>query len=105
MKFLIATVILICMGFKGTAQSSGMSDSAYRIAKKLKDTLSLSDSKLNQIYNINMQLQLQKLVNQQQGVSVLQAIENTRDSLYHTILSDSLFILYKQKKQRLLSAN
>jgi len=54
-----------------------------------------------------MQLHQQKMVMRQlhQGSDSLnyyvQRVENTRDSLYHTILTDDKYFLYKQKKEHL----
>jgi hypothetical protein len=83
---------------------------AHKIANKMKDSLGLSDQQCKGIFNINMQLHQQKHDARQQDPgnpslgSYLQRIENTRDSLYKAILPDDKFILYKQKKRYLISA-
>lgn len=109
MKEILITMILI-LGVQGLrAQTNPATTLANTIAQKMKDTLSLSGSQKTQIYTLNMQMHDQKMSMRQQyaGNSLLrekiQAVENTRDSLYMTILNEQQFILYKQKKRFLIS--
>ena len=84
---------------------------AGKVAEKMKDSLSLTETEQEQIYNINMQLHDQKTLVRTQyegNVSLgikIQRIENTRDSLYRTILKEDKFILYQQKKTALINNN
>lgn len=84
---------------------------ANRIAQKMKDTLSLTDSQKSRLYDINMQLHSQKMAARKPSAqsdllrAAFQKIENTRDSLYYIVLADDKFILYKQKKSRLVNNN
>jgi hypothetical protein len=85
---------------------------AKKVAKKIADTLNLPSAKRKQIEDINLQLHQQKMTARTQYAgqdSVLririQAVENTRDSLYKPVIGDALFLLYKQKKRNLLVIN
>jgi len=103
---------LLAMGiaFYAGAQSPA-ADLSNRIARRMKDTLQLSDSQKNAIYAINMQLHAQKMSARQQysaGDSLqyhIQRIENTRDALYGTVLSPEKYLLYLEKKKNLVSSN
>lgn len=85
---------------------------ANKIAVKMKDTLSLSATQQQQVFAINMQLHNQKnaIRNQYPGndslikVSV-QRIENKRDSLYRSIIGETNYIIYRQKKRNLVNNN
>lgn len=107
-NLLIATIILSVSICKGQSPAETLSN---KIANKMRDTLSLADSQRIQIYNINMQLHNQKMDIRQQYFgsdslsSKIQSVENTRDSLYHMILADDKFILYRQKKVNLVNNN
>lgn len=105
---MIGFFIVMGMAFTAGAQSpaAGLSN---QIAQRMKDTLGLSDSQKNAVYAINMQLHAQKMNVRQQhtGDSVryhTQRIENTRDSLYGTVLPPDRYLLYQQKKRNLISA-
>ncbi len=77
----------------------------------MKDSLSLSDVQKTQVFNINMQLQAQKMDARNQYpirdtlVKKMQLIENKRDSLYGTVLTGAQFILYRPKKKNLVNNN
>ncbi|MBS1578290.1 MAG: hypothetical protein JST29_01465 [Bacteroidetes bacterium] len=112
MKNLIITILAMCLiNIVVNAQTTPAEQLANKIAQRMKDTLSLSDAQKTQLYNINMQLHQQKMnVRQQyQGSDYLtyniQRVENTRDSLYRTVLADDKYLLYKQKKRTLVSNN
>ena len=84
---------------------------ARKMANKMKDSLSLSETKTKKIYAINMDIYEQKADvrknfagNPEMGKKI-QKIENTRDSLYRLELSDSIFVKYKNKKIRLINNN
>ena len=93
------------------AQQTPATQLANRIATKMKDTLNLNDNKRSKIYDVNMRLHNQKLAARQQYNNPdtlrvhLQMIENKRDSLYHIILPEDKYLLYKQKKRNLVTAN
>lgn len=112
-KFLFALMIFL---FSVLTQSIGQTQTpaqqvAERIAQKMKDTLGLNQQKKTQIYNINIQLHEWKTqARTQYGDSdtlgtVIQHIENKRDSLYRSVLPENKYQLYKAKKRNLISAN
>src|SRR4030095_12646091 len=100
MKYYIILVLLFsCVGKNSHAQTPA-EDLANKIAGKMQDSLSLTPLQKSQIYSTNMQLHSRKMdVRQQYSDSDLvrskiQQIENTRDSLYHIILTNDQYILY-----------
>jgi uncharacterized protein YxeA len=111
-KLLIALVIIIVAGYSASAQTSNAEVLAGKIAQKMKDTLSLTETQKGQVYTINMQLYQQKETAWQQYgqsdslVTVhVQRIENTRDSLYKAVLTAPQYILYRDKKRKLVNNN
>lgn len=111
MKKLFVT-LLFCSSFLIIhAQTSPAEMVAGNIARKMKDSLSLTEGQMQQIFAVNMQLHQKKLSMRQQYAGsaavgmYLQKVENTRDSLYSIILSDNKYQLYKQKKKNLINNN
>ena len=111
-RILTNLCILMAIGFSATAQTNNATGFANRIAQKMKDTLLLSEAQKVQVFTINMQLHQQKQTAwQQYGAtdSLLtiheQRIENSRDSLYKTVLTDGQFRAYRDKKRMLVSNN
>jgi hypothetical protein len=104
--------VLLMGGFShlSTAQTPAESI-ASKIADKMKDSLSLTQAVRDQIYTINMNLHAQKMNSRAVYLDPsdlrpqLQKIENTRDSLYRTVLSAEKFQLYQQKKRSLVNNN
>lgn len=84
---------------------------ANKIAQKMKDSLSLTNSQKNGIFIINIQLNNQKNAIRHKTsddaslTGKIQRIENKRDSLYSTVLTQTQMILYKQKKRNLVNNN
>jgi len=101
--------------FFGSVAVSGQTNTAEEIANKIawkmKDSLQLTDSQRTQIYQINMQISQQKANMRSLYTSIdslrmkIQLVENTRDGLYHAVLSDEKFFLYQQKKRNLVNNN
>jgi hypothetical protein len=83
---------------------------ANRIADKLRDSLSLTSAQRDQLFSINMELHNRKMAarsgsqNRDSIGVLLQRIENKRDSLYGTILSEQQLLLYRQKKRYLINS-
>ena len=108
MKNILIAIIFFLGWNQLHAQTNPAIALADKIALKMKDTLALSDSQKTQIYDLNMQLHHEKMLMRQQfaGNVVLrekmQAVENTRDSLYRSVLTEPQFILYRQKKRTLV---
>ena len=84
---------------------------AGRIMQKMKDSLQLSDSAAQQIYNFTLQIQQQKyqVLDLYRGTSALPGqmtlVENTRDSLYATVIPPGQYQSYKQRKTSLVFNN
>ena len=96
---------------KAVAQMTSPEAVAEKIANKMKDTLSLTNEQRNQVYNLNILINNNKANIRQQYTNrdsigyYLQRIESSRDSMYHTVLPEEKYLLYKQKKRTLVSAN
>lgn len=109
---LLAITLLLISSTVLQAQQGGIYPSpSEHIANKLKDSLNLSASQRDSLFVINNYLQNQKQQARLQHPSAdsvqyyLQRIENTRDSLYRPVLGSEKYLLYKQKKRYLISAN
>jgi hypothetical protein len=105
-------LILICLFFGASVHAQTQAEVvANKIAQKMKDSLNLADSVRIKIYQINMQLDQQKLVvrNHYAGSDSLrikvQQVENSRDALYQAVLPGEKFVLYRQKKRNLVNNN
>jgi len=109
MKNIFIAMILLFCGHISFAQTNPATTLANKIAQKMKDTLDLSDIQKSQIYNLNLQLHDEKMSMRQQfaGSPVLrekiQTVENKRDSLYMSVLTEPQFSLYRQKKRMLVN--
>ncbi|HYF33138.1 MAG TPA: hypothetical protein VD993_18565 [Chitinophagaceae bacterium] len=102
---------LFVIAVTAKAQSSPATLVADKIAQKMKDSLNLNDVQKLLIYQINLQLHEAKMLKRQLyagtdslGIHV-QRVENTRDSLYRTVLNEEKYLLYKEKKRVLVSNN
>lgn len=85
---------------------------AYRIANKMRDSLSLNASETKKVYEINLWLQAKKMEARKEyaGSPViaqkLQQIENLRDSLYKKVIADSVkYNYYRRKKGHVINNN
>lgn len=110
MKKLIFPILLFTISIGKTfAQSDNATRLATRIAQKMKDSLSLTEQQMNGIYSINIELHNRKMAIREQYKSIdslrlyFQRIENTRDSLYGSVLSLDQMLLYRQKKRFLIN--
>ena len=106
----LSLALLSCFGI--SAQSSTTAEQiAERIAQKMKDSLNLTSQQKTGVYNVNMYIANQKALARQQYVGsdsltrFIQQAEGKRDSLYRTVIPDSLYQIYRQKKRTLISAN
>lgn len=81
---------------------------ARLFATRMKDSLALSAQQATFIYNINMQLNHAKMQARQSFTQMdslrrqIQKIENTRDSLYSTVLDTAQYRRYREKKNSLI---
>jgi hypothetical protein len=111
MQKILSCLILFFLFYRASAQTSPAQVLADKIALKMKDSLSLSEQQRSQLYNINIQLHNLKASARQQYSAMdslgraIQRIENTRDSLYSSVLNSEQTILYKEKKSTLISNN
>jgi hypothetical protein len=112
---ILMILFLLTTFFKASfSQSNGQDPAtrlANRIADKMRDSLSLSQKQRNDIFVITTQLQDRKKAAMTSGQDrnniglALQQIENTRDSLYATVLSAAQIQIYNQKKRNLIRNN
>lgn len=112
MKVVSIVALLLLAGYITNAQSSAIADSlAHKIARKMKDSLGLSDAQRLDLHQVNLQINETKMSKRQQysGMDSLrihiQGVENTRDSLYRPILGEEKYQLYLQKKRNLVNNN
>jgi type IV pilus biogenesis protein CpaD/CtpE len=109
MKHILLFLLMIPFSICIVAQQSPAEQVASRIAQKMKDSLVLTETQREQVYNVNIQLSNQKQAARASATDPdelgrqLQQIENTRDGLYQPILGEEKFMLYKQKKMNLVS--
>jgi hypothetical protein len=110
---IIFTALIFGAMLSGQAQQTTSGEQlADRLAQRLKDSLQLTQSQKDQLYAVNMQLLYQKKGVWQQHqhndslIQVnLQRVENTRDTLYHPILTPEQYQLYRSKKRYLMRNN
>jgi hypothetical protein len=111
MKKIFFVAFLVVLGYFSPKAQSVADSIAHRIANRMKDFLSLNSVQAANLFTVNMSLHNQKLGIRsiyQNGDSVrfhLQRIENTRDSLYSSVLSAQQMLLYQEKKATLISNN
>lgn len=105
------TMLIGITSMKAQDATANANALASKIAGKMKDSLSLSVDQASRVKAINLRLSEEKMQKRQQHKEMselrqqLQKVENTRDSLYKTILTVQQFQLYKQKKRTLVSNN
>lgn len=84
---------------------------ASRMLQKMRDSLLLSVMETNSVDSVNKLLHSQKTQVRQQHSNVdsltkyIQLVERSRDSLYHIVLPEGKYMLYRQKKRNLISNN
>lgn len=104
----IIIVVLFIAPLSIMAQTNQEKSSKY-LADRLRDSLSLNGKQYQELFKINLSLEEQKknvrsmddqIDNKRKRV---QKIENSRDSLYATILNAKQFESYKNRKSSLLN--
>lgn len=109
MRCILVTIVLVICSLMVKAQKNPAMEIAGKVAQRMTDTLALSDGQRLQVYDINIRLHEQKKAMRSQYAgnaqltTKIQAVENTRDSLYRAILTQNQFILYKEKKRTLMN--
>ena len=110
-KVLCITMLFFTVTVSLKAQTVSAAAVAERIANKMKDSLNLNNAQRNQIFAVNVLINNRKSDVRQQYTNTdsiryhIQRIENRRDSMYHNILAEPKYLLYKQKKRFLVTAN
>lgn len=112
MRIFFLILFVSAIPLAGKTQTTAYERIANKIATRLKDSLQLSPGAKDSLYDINLLLHLRKMEIRRRytGTDSLtfytQRVENTRDSLYHRVITDSLkYNLYKQKKRKLVTNN
>ena len=105
-------IIILFLGISFSAMAQSQAEIvAGKIADNMKDSLLLTTTQRSSIYAINLQLAASKAdvrKNYQQVDSVrfyMQKVENKRDSLYRSVLTEPQFLLYRKRKMVLLNNN
>ena len=108
--FVLLSCCCLLLSLTGQAQAPA-EQVAEKIARKMKDSLGLTEQQKELIYGINVTIHNLKAAvwqryNQRDSVRVhLQMIENRRDSLYRRVLTEEKFGLYRLKKRYLVNNN
>lgn len=82
---------------------------AHHIADKMADTLGLTQQQKAKVFTINMELDRRKSEARAKSSDravvgkELQKIENGRNALYKSVLTEEQYTLYLQKKKQLIS--
>lgn len=111
MKRLIITIFVIAISITRIFAQTNAEQLADKIAQRMKDSLNLTALQKDKIFSINIELQNRKMQvwkeqkSQDSLKRYLQQVENTRDSLYKTILSPDQMAMYRQKKRNLVNNN
>jgi hypothetical protein len=111
MKVTFITALLCLSFFIAKTQPIPAVRVANKIADKMKDSLGLSQEQRQQVFAINIRLfnykaEARKRYQNRDSVEIaMQHIENRRDSLYRSLLTEHQLNLYKQKKRVLISNN
>jgi len=108
-------IVMLCafvIPFVACSQEDQAETLAKKIAQRLGDTLALSIQERADVLSANLSIVAQKktvFLNEAMPDSVkavkLQAIENTRDSLYRRIIGLERFEVYKNKKKSIVNNN
>lgn len=111
-RIYVLALLLIAFGGKASSQNSTPAFIAGKIAEKLRDTLALTDVQKDRVFAVNMQIynckraaRAQYSIDDAQLQVKIQEAENTRDSLYKEILTNTQYLLYKRKKPGLVNNN
>lgn len=107
-QFLIISVLTILI-YTANAQEKPAEKLAKKMANAMKDSLDLTGKQRNAIYDINMLLHEQKMAIRKKYPhpdsvrKYIQRIENTRDSLYITVIGQQKKEHYKKKKKNVFN--
>jgi uncharacterized coiled-coil protein SlyX len=107
----IAVIFLLSKNALAQSSNSGTQGNvvALQMSQRMSDSLYLTAAQKDQLYQINMALHQQKMALRQQYKNVdsltfyTQRVENARDSLYHQVLPNDKYLLYKNNKVKLIT--
>jgi hypothetical protein len=109
-KALLILIVAVAGNTIASAQAPAQ-QIATKISQKMKDSLQLSEGQRLQVFDLNIEIANQKMTQRQLHANsdslryYLQRVENMRDSLYRPVLGEEKYLLYKQKKTKLISNN
>lgn len=107
MKKKLFTILTILLSQWASSQDTPEAF-ARQVADRIKDSVGLSTTQAESIYQVNLDLstrkqQQWKLYASRDSIRVkVQAIENGRDSLYKGVMTPAQFQLYLERKSRLI---
>lgn len=110
LRYTFIILVFACSSMCGYCQSTIADSIAVKVADRMKDSLQLTNIERMNILKVNRSLLVQKQLAFKTFDNVdslrrkVQAIENTRDSLYQVALPDVKFELYQQKKRFLINS-
>jgi hypothetical protein len=115
MKKYIIIAACVTFGLRTNAQTDSakvkLAELNNKMAKRVGDSLNLTLNAVDSIRIINKGLAEKKVVIWRTGLDSktlqreIQAVENMRDSLYKTVLSQSLYFEYMRRKNEIISNN
>ncbi|OJW02645.1 MAG: hypothetical protein BGO52_00590 [Sphingobacteriales bacterium 44-61] len=112
MKYIFLSVILLTITGSAFTQQSPAEEIAAKIANRMKDSLQLTTTIREQVYNANLQLHDRKMSMWQQFrnspdtlTRMIQHIENSRDSIYKQIIGEEKFSAYFLRKKAIINNN
>lgn len=108
MKKTILSILLVLLLSKFCSGQSIQQQHSQLMAERMTAVCKLDSMQKRDIYDINMSLSMQKSEARKwysdldSLTAVIQAIENTRDSLYTGVLDTGEYQLYKQHKKDII---
>lgn len=108
-SFCIA-LIVSCSQLCAQKISPAADSVAFKVAKRIQDSLSLNNEQRSKLYEANVDLQRQKMKAREKGKDrgeigrELQKAENKRDKAYEKILTAQQYRAYLKRKHELISA-
>lgn len=113
MRCIILILIFLSVSWKITAQQLPLHEElAAKLALRMRDSLQLTTTVQQQLYETNMQLHYRKMSMWQQFKNspdtltrMIQRVENSRDSLYKRIIGEEKFGIYIIRKKTIINNN
>lgn len=113
MRYIILFSIFLSVSWKINAQQLPLhQELAAKLALRMKDSLQLTPTVQQQLYETNIQLHYQKMSMWQQFKNspdtlarMIQRVEDSRDSLYKRIIGEEKFGTYIIRKKTIINNN